>query len=124
MTVKLKTAPMNEQLTPRFGVVLVTAPSQAEARTIAQTLIAENLAACVSLLPVHSIYTWEGAVQQEDEWQLLIKTDLARFSALETRVRQIHSYEVPEIIALPILAGSEAYLNWIATQVETPSPEG
>lgn len=101
-----------------YGVVLVTAPSQEEATTIAHALIAARLAACVSLLPVHSIYTWQGKVEQANEWQLLIKSDLEQFSALEAKVREIHSYDVPEIIALPILAGSQPYLNWISEQVQ------
>jgi periplasmic divalent cation tolerance protein len=103
----------------QFGVVLVTAPSKAEAEAIAQTLIKARLAACVSLFPVHSIYTWEGKIHQNNEWQLVVKCDLARFKALETKVQEVHSYEVPEIIALPILAGSRSYLNWIAESVQS-----
>jgi periplasmic divalent cation tolerance protein len=102
----------------RYGVVLVTAPSRDEAGAIAQTLIQARRAACVSLFPIHSLYTWQGKLHQEDEWQLLIKCDLTKFQALETKVRQVHSYEVPEIIALPVIAGSQPYLNWLAAQVE------
>lgn len=102
---------------PQYGVVLVTAPSREQADAIAQALIAAKLAACVSLLPIHSIYTWQGKVEREDEWQLLIKTDLAKFAALEAIVRRNHPYEVPEIIALPILTGSLPYLQWISEQV-------
>ena len=101
----------------RYGVVLVTAASKQEAETIAHALIEAKLAACVSLLPVQSIYTWQGQVHQEDEWQLLIKSDLTLFTELEAKVRAVHSYEVPEIIALPILAGSKPYLTWITEQV-------
>jgi periplasmic divalent cation tolerance protein len=68
-------------------------------------------------MPVHSIYTWQGQVMREPEWQLLIKTDLSQFSLLEKKIRELHSYEVPEIIALPILAGSQPYLQWIADNV-------
>ncbi|MCL6435431.1 MAG: divalent-cation tolerance protein CutA [Leptolyngbyaceae cyanobacterium HOT.MB2.61] len=100
-----------------YGVVLVTASSKAEAEAIAQALIQSRLAACVSLFPVHSIYTWQGTVHQDDEWQLMIKCDLAKFADLEAKVREIHSYEVPEVIALPILAGSQPYLDWIGEQV-------
>ncbi|UBF29539.1 divalent-cation tolerance protein CutA [Kovacikia minuta CCNUW1] len=102
----------------RYGVVMVTAVSRQEAETIARTLVQAHLAACVSLLPIHSIYTWQGEVHQEDEWQLLIKCDLTKFEAIEAKVRQVHSYEVPEIIALPILAGSKPYLDWISEQVQ------
>lgn len=101
-----------------YGVVLVTAASQQEAEAIATFLVKSQLAACVSLLPIYSIYTWQGKLHQEQEWQLLIKTDLAQFSSLEAKIRELHSYEVPEIIALPILAGSQPYLQWISEQVQ------
>lgn len=97
-----------------YGVVLVTASSKAEAMAIAQTLVQEKLAACVNCLPVESIYTWEGALHQEQEWQLLIKTRLEHYPLLETRIRELHSYEVPEIIAIPLHQGSAPYLRWIA----------
>ncbi len=100
-------------MTVNFGVVLVTANSEAEAVTIAKSLVEYKLAACVSLSPIRSIYTWQGEIHYESEWQLLIKTDLAKFEALKTKIQELHSYEVPEIIAIPIVAGSEAYLNWI-----------
>jgi len=101
----------------RFGVVLVTASSQAEAEAIAEALIKAKLAACVSFTPIHSIYTWQGQVHKDQEWQLVIKTDLTQFEALVSRVREVHSYEVPEIIALPIVAGSPSYLQWLGEQV-------
>lgn len=104
---------------PQYAVVMVTAASRTEAEMIAKALIEAHLAACVSLLPVHSIYTWQGEVQSEDEWQLLIKTDLSKFSDLESKVRELHSYEVPEIIALPIVAGSQSYLKWISENVKS-----
>lgn len=106
-----------DSIAPQYGVVMVTAASRTEAEMIAKTLVEVHLAACVSLLPIHSIYTWQGEVQSEDEWQLLIKTDLKKFSQLESKVRELHSYEVPEIIALPIIAGSQSYLNWISENV-------
>lgn len=103
--------------TSQYCTVLVTVPNGTIAETIAHALLEAKLAACVSLFPVTSIYTWQGEVQQEGELQLLIKTDLARFSELEAMVRSLHPYEVPEIIALPIVAGSPPYLQWIAEQV-------
>lgn len=103
--------------TTRYAVVLVTASSRQEAEAIAQNLVASQLAACVNLMPVHSVYTWQGKVNSEEEWQLIIKTDLAHFPALEAKIRELHSYEVPEIIALPILAGSPPYLQWISDNV-------
>jgi periplasmic divalent cation tolerance protein len=100
------------------GIVLVTAASREQAGAIAQALVQSHLAACVNLFPVHSIYTWQGKVQQEEEWQLVIKGDLSQFAELEAKVRELHSYEVPEVIALPIVAGSQPYLNWMAEQVK------
>lgn len=101
----------------QFGIVLVTAPSQEQADTIAQTLVQTKLAACVTVLPVRSVYTWQGEIHQDEEWQLLIKSDLAKFAELEAKIRAIHPYQVPEIIAVPILKGSTPYLQWIAESV-------
>jgi len=103
-----------------YAVVLVTASSRLEAEKIAQALVEEKLAACVSFMPIHSIYTWKSELCQEDEWQLMIKTDLRQFEQLETKIKQLHSYEVPEIIALPIIKGSADYLNWIFAQTQNP----
>lgn len=100
-----------------YGVVLVTTASRVEAEAIATSLVQSQLAACVSLFPIHSIYTWQGELHKEEEWQLLIKTNLAQFSTLETKIRELHSYEVPEIIVIPIIAGSQPYLKWILEQV-------
>ncbi len=104
-----------------FGLVLVTAASEAEEENIAKSLVEHKLAACVSLLPIRSIYTWQGEIHAESEWQLVIKTDLAKFESLKTKVQELHSYEVPEIIAIPIIAGSEAYLDWIGQSLSLQS---
>ncbi|BAY64098.1 MULTISPECIES: divalent-cation tolerance protein CutA [Calothrix] len=104
-----------------YGVVLATAANVQEAQAIANALVEAKLAACVSLLPIHSIYTWQGKIHTEDEWQLLIKADLAQFSTLEAKIRELHSYELSEIIALPIIAGSQPYLQWIAEQIKGDS---
>lgn len=101
-----------------YGVVLVSAGSLPEAEAIATSLVKSKLAACVNLVPIQSIYTWQGELHQEQEWQLLIKTDLSQFPTLEAKIRELHSYEVPEIIALPIVAGSQPYLDWISTSVQ------
>lgn len=102
---------------PRYGVILVTASGRSQAEMIARSLVAAKFAACVTLLPVQSIYTWQNEVHQDEEWQLIIKSTLDRFAEIEAKIRELHSYEVPEIIALPIVAGSPAYLHWIAQQV-------
>lgn len=96
----------------------MSAGSREEAEAIAKVLVESQLAACVSFTPIHSIYTWQGEIHSESEWQLIIKTDLAKFDLLATKVREIHSYEVPEIIAIPILAGNPPYLQWISEQVQ------
>jgi periplasmic divalent cation tolerance protein len=106
------------QQSANYGVVLVTASSQSEAEAIAQALIQAKLAACVSVMPIRSLYTWNGEVCHDEEWQLMIKTDLKHFPDLEATIRKIHSYELPEIIALPILAGSQPYLAWISEQMK------
>ena len=101
----------------QYGVVLVTAGSKEEAGAIAHALIDAKLAACVSIMPIQSVYTWQDEVHQDEEWQLMIKTDLSQFPNLEAKIREIHSYDLPEIIALPIIRGSQPYLDWIGGQV-------
>ena len=95
-------------------VVLMTAASQDEASRIAEMLVGARLAACVQILPeIESVYRWQGEVQREKEILLLAKTVASRFDELESKVRAMHSYETPEIIALPIAATSEPYLKWL-----------
>lgn len=95
-------------------VVLITAPNREEAIRLADMLVGAHLAACVQLLPeMESVYRWEGKIEREPEILLLIKTTRARFDELEREVRALHSYETPEIVALPIVAGSEPYLRWL-----------
>ncbi len=104
---------------PNYGVVLVTAPSRDEAVAIARSLVEAKLAADVNIFPIHSVYTWGGELCADDEWQLIIKTDLAKFEALEAKVREVHSYEVPEVVALAIASGSAPYLQWMSEQVNS-----
>lgn len=101
----------------QYGIILVTASSEQEAKELAKSLVASQLAACVSLMPIQSVYNWEGELHQEQEWQLLIKTQLSKFEPISTKIQQLHSYEVPEIIAIPLVAGFDAYLDWIDAQV-------
>src|SRR4051812_46176985 len=96
-----------------YGVMLSTASSREEAAKIAKLLIDEKLAACVQLLPIESFYVWEGKTQNEPETLLLIKTRTALFEQAIARIKQVHSYTVPEIVAMPFSAGLPAYLNWI-----------
>ena len=101
-----------------FIIVFVTVGSVAEGERLAQALVEERLAACVNRIPnIQSVYRWEGKVEQSGEELLVIKTGRQLFTALEKRVRELHSYEVPEIIALPLIEGTEAYLRWLEEQV-------
>jgi len=104
--------------TVEFAVVLVTAASQTEAEAIAQSLLEAKLAACVSILPIQSMYRWQGELEHQQEWQLLIKTRMSLFGQITLHIQAIHSYAVPEVIALPVLAGTLPYLNWISEQLD------
>lgn len=101
-------------------VVLVTCGSRAEAKKIARAVVEARLAACANVLgsPVQSIYRWKGKVRTAKEVLLLLKSTRKRFSALEREIRQLHSYGTPEIIAVPIVEGSRAYLQWIEESAE------
>src|SRR5712692_73604 len=100
-------------------VIFVTAGSEAEAEILATALVEEQLAACVNILsPIRSIYRWEGKVADDREWLLLIKTRAERFAAVEAKVKALHSYQVPEVIALPIVAGAEGYMRWLRGETE------
>lgn len=98
---------------------LCTCPDDASARRIAEALVDERLAACVNVLSgMRSVYRWQGQVERAEECQLLIKTTRARWPALQDRVRALHPYEVPELIALEIADGLPAYLAWVDAQVD------
>lgn len=106
-------------MTPAI-VVLVTVGSEQEAETIATALLEERLAACVNVTsPVRSLYRWEGRIADDREWQMVIKTQARLFEALATRVRALHSYDLPEIIALPVLAGTTDYVDWIQNETKS-----
>jgi periplasmic divalent cation tolerance protein len=95
-------------------IVLTTAASGDEARTLARTLVEERLAACATIIPtVESIYRWEGKVETARETLLLIKTAVGQVDALESRLRALHSYQTPEILVLPVESGSDDYLAWM-----------
>jgi periplasmic divalent cation tolerance protein len=98
-------------------VVLVTAPSAEVAAGIARALVEERLAACGNVVPgLRSIYRWEGAVHDDAEALLLLKTTRGRFPALRDRVLALHPYQVPEVLALPVEEGSETYLAWVGAE--------
>ena len=97
---------------------MTTAGSEEEAGRIASLLVDRRLAACVQVAgPIVSRYRWQGAIEEEREWQCLAKTTRAAYDAVETAIREAHSYDEPEIIAIPIVAGSAGYLAWIEANV-------
>ena len=99
-------------------IVLSTAPKVPEAEKIAQVLVEERLAACVNLLPqIDSRYWWEGKVQSGQEVLMIMKTDSKRFKALEKRIQELHSYDVPEVLAIRVADGSRAYLKWLQSSL-------
>jgi periplasmic divalent cation tolerance protein len=99
--------------------VTTTVATKADAERIAAALVEERLAACVQVAgPIISTYRWQGAVERVTEWYCHCKTTRARYPALEARLRELHPYETPEIIALPIVAGFPAYLAWIEEGVQ------
>ena len=100
-------------------VVLLTAANGEEAVRLADMLIGAHLAACVQILPeMESVYRWQGKIERQPEVLLLAKTVRSKFEELEKQVRALHSYETPEIIAIPIVAGSTPYLDWLRASVE------
>ena len=102
-------------------VVLITAPNREEAARLAEMLVGARLAACVQILPeMESVYWWDGAVRREPEILLIIKTTAGRFATLEREVRALHSYETPEIVALPVSDVSAPYLAWLTQTVKPP----
>ena len=100
-------------------VVLVTCASRREAERVARAVVEKKLAACANIATtaVKSVYRWKGKIEMADEFPLMMKTTRGKFAALEKEIRRLHSYETPEIIALPIVDGSVAYLRWIAESV-------
>jgi periplasmic divalent cation tolerance protein len=99
-------------------IVLSTTGSEEEARNIAQHLVERRLAACVNIVPqIESIYRWEGKVESSREWLLLIKTTAERFAAVRAAIQELHSYDLPECVALAIEDGSSGYLQWLENSV-------
>lgn len=100
-------------------LVFTNVPSEPIAQAIARQLVEQRLVACVNVLPgVRSIYQWQGAVEEASEITLLIKTTAARYAEVEQAICSAHPYEVPEIIATPVIAGLPAYLAWVATETK------
>lgn len=103
-------------------LVLTNLPDRAAAEALADELIRQRLAACVNILaPCRSVYRWQTVVQHDEEHPMLIKTTRERFAALEAAIRARHPYELPEIVAVPIELGLQAYLDWVAAETVPPS---
>ncbi|MBW4717645.1 divalent-cation tolerance protein CutA [Saccharothrix obliqua] len=104
-------------MSDNHAVVITTTDSEAAADALARAVVDARLAACVQIsAPVRSVYRWEGEVRSESEWQLWIKTAYDRLDELTGFIREHHTYDTPEVLALPVLAGSSDYLAWITEQ--------
>lgn len=109
------------RMTEMYCVILTTAGSQEEATRLAEILVTGKLAACVQMLPITSFYIWKGKTNRDAEWLLLIKTISHRYPDVEASIRENHSYEVPEIIQIPIVQGLNSYLGWIDENTQSES---
>jgi periplasmic divalent cation tolerance protein len=98
--------------------VVTTTADRADAERIARALVEEQLAACVQVVgPIVSVYRWQGRIETAEEWQCWAKTRRDLFSRIEEAINRMHSYEVPEILAIPVMAGGAAYLTWLDKEV-------
>ncbi len=99
-------------------MVFMTAADRAEARRLADMLVDRRLAACVQIMPeMESVYRWQGKIERQPEVLLIAKTVRGKFAELEAQVRSVHSYEIPEIVAVPLTAGSRSYVDWLSASV-------
>ncbi|MGQ9523082.1 MAG: divalent-cation tolerance protein CutA [Anaerolineae bacterium] len=103
-----------------YCLVMTTAGTEEEAHRLAEGLVSGKLAACVQVMPVTSTYTWQGELHRDPEWLLLIKTTAVRYGDVEAFIREHHSYQVPEVVQVPIQRGLEAYLDWVRETVGVP----
>ena len=101
--------------------VITTTGNQDDAQTIARALVERRLAACVQIVgPITSVYRWQGKIETAQEWECLVKSRRELYEPIERAIRELHPYQVPEILALPIVAGGQAYLDWIDQEVSIP----
>ena len=106
-------------MTTEYMTVFITAPTEEEAAKISRTIVEERLAACVNIIrPVRSIYRWQGRLEDEQEVLMIVKTKKSLFERLQGRVKELHSYAVPEIIGLPVTEGSKEYLDWLGQETD------
>lgn len=97
--------------------VYTTVATQSDAQTMAHAIITQRLAACVHIVAIESVYRWDGAVQQESEWRLMCKTTTTQYAALAAAIRQLHTYTLPAIYALPIVQSDPEYADWVTRSV-------
>jgi periplasmic divalent cation tolerance protein len=115
----------NQQFSQEYLVILNTCPDKESATRVANGLIERQLAACVNILPgLTSVYPWKGQIETSEEVLLLIKSTLGAYEAVEAAIRETHPYELPEVVAVPIVAGLQAYLSWIGESVVTDTITG
>jgi periplasmic divalent cation tolerance protein len=109
--------PYNQEMRNAVVLVLTTVPSEALGEEIARALVTERLAACVNVgTPMTSIYRWKENIEQETERQVVIKTTADRVKSVEQRIKELHSYDLPECLVFETAGGSDAYLNWVASE--------
>jgi periplasmic divalent cation tolerance protein len=106
-----------------FIQVITTVDSEEEAQNIAGAVVGERLAACAQIIgPISSTYHWNNAIENAEEWLILIKSRSDLFAELSALIQQIHPYDVPEIVAVPVAAGGRSYLDWLGGQLKRPRP--
>jgi periplasmic divalent cation tolerance protein len=109
---------------PDIIQIVTTAPDKESAQRIAQALVEGRLAACVQVVgPVESVYRWQGLLESALEWQISIKTTATRFAEVAGAIRKLHSYVVPEILALPVVGGDADYIRWLIESVGEAAPD-
>ena len=113
-----KTVTKNDVIQKNVILVLTNMPDEASARILAEALVTQKLAACINILaPCHSVYSWQGKLEHADETPVLIKTNHAKYSALEAAIIKAHPYELPEIITINVDGGLTQYLQWVNAQL-------
>ena len=104
-----------------FVQIMTAIDSKEAAQSIARALVERRLAGCVQVIgPISSTYRWEGGIESDEEWLCLIKSRLDFYHDVETAIHELHTYDVPEILALPVIAGSGPYVHWLAAQIDSP----
>ena len=111
---------MTSDISSSLCIVMTACGNRAAAKQIATRLVEERAAACINLLPIYSVYRWQGEVQSEDEWLLLIKTRAETVSQMRDRIKALHPYEVPEILVLPVQDADADYLAWLMDNTDPP----